>query len=190
MKSLLMLAAGSLLMAAPAAAAVDASEPGRFVQTLSDEAFAALRTGSRATARTRFRAILAQHVAIDVIGDRLIGRWRPKITPTQYQRYRAAFPAFIVGTYGDRLSPYADAKLKVVRVVPRGAGAAVMTTVTRPGGRPASAIWTVARIGGGYKVTNLTASGVNLGLAQQADFDSTIQRRGFDALLAFMASRA
>ena len=65
----------------------------------------------------------------------------------------------------------------------------MLTTVTRPGSRPANVVWTVVRTPAGYKVGNLTVSGVNLQLAQQADFDSFIQRRGFDALIAFMRSR-
>lgn len=173
----------------PAGAAVDASDPGRFVDSLADTAFSTIRSGNSASSRGQFRAILAQHFDVSGIGDRLIQRQRSKITPAQYARYKAAFPGFIIGTYGDRLTPYANAQLKVVRVVPRGTGAAVLTTVTRPGARPANAVWAVEKVGGVYKVTNLTVNGINLGLAQQADFDSFIQRRGFDALVAFMKSR-
>jgi len=174
---------------ATAVAAVDSSDPGRFIDTLADTAFAALGTGNPAAARGPFRAILSQHFDVGAIGDRLIQRQRASLTPAQYNQYRAAFPGFIVGTYGDRLAPYANADLRVIRVIPRGNSAAVVTTVTRPGGRPANAVWTVTRTGTGYKVNNLTVGGVNLGLAQQADFDSFIQRRGFDALIAFMKSR-
>lgn len=180
----------AIATAHPLAAAVDAREPGRFVSSLADTAFASLKAGGPAARRGQFRAILAQNFEVGAIGDRLIQRWRAKITPAQYAAYKAAFPGFIIGTYGDRLEPYADADLKVVRVVPQGSGAAVMTTVTRPGARPANVIWAVRKVGTAYKVTNLTALGVNLGLAQQADFDSFIQRRGFDALIAFMKSRS
>jgi phospholipid transport system substrate-binding protein len=44
-------------------------------------------------------------------------------------------------------------------------------------------------VGTGYKVQNLTVSGVNLAVAQGADFDSYIQRNGFDRLIQFMRSR-
>lgn len=174
----------------PLQAAVDAREPGRFVETLAETSFASLRSGNPAAAHGQFRAILAQHFDVGGIGDRLIQRHRSRISAAQYARYKAAFPGFIIGTYGDRLQPYANADLRVLRVVPRGTSAVVMTSVTRPGARPASATWTVTRVGSAYKVNNLTVGGVNLGLAQQADFDSYIQRNGFDALVAFMRSRA
>ena len=172
-----------------ALAAVDTRDPGRFIDTLADTSFATLRAGDNAAARSQFRAILAQHFDVGAIGDRLIQRQRASISPAQYRRYRAAFPGFIIGTYGDRLAPYSRADLKVIRVVPRGNSAAVVTTVSRPGSRTSNAVWTVTRSPTGYKVSNLTVGGVNLGLAQQADFDSYVQRRGFDALVAFMESR-
>lgn len=181
----------SPLATAPAtAAAVDTSDPGRFVSSLSGEAFRVLRTGSKASARAQFRQLLGQYFAVNEIGDRLIRRWRPQISAAQYQAYQQALPGFLIGTYADRLYDYADAKVTVTRSVPRGNGAAVMSQVTRPGGNPATAIWTVETIGGGPKITNLSVAGVNLVLTQTADFDGYVQKNGFDKLVAFMRSRS
>jgi phospholipid transport system substrate-binding protein len=173
---------------APAQAAVDNSDPGRFVQSLAHTGFGVLK-GNRAAARGQFRSLLSQHFAVDAIGDKLIQRWRPSLKPAQYQAYKAAFPNFIVGTYADRLYDYANASIKVVRVQNQGNNAAVLTQVTKPGSRPANAVWTVTKSGDGYKVTNLTVNGVNLAVAQRADFDSYVQRNGFDALVGFMKRR-
>jgi phospholipid transport system substrate-binding protein len=182
---------GSPALTAPAAAAVvDTSDPGRFVTSLSGEAFRVLRTGNKASARGQFRQLLGQYFAVDAIGDRLIRSWRAKISPAQYQAYQAALPGFLINTYADRLYDYANAKVAVSRTVPRGNGAAVVSQVTQPGGNPVTAIWTVETIGGGPKITNLTVAGVNLVLTQTADFDSYIQKNGFDKLVAFMRSRA
>lgn len=180
---------GATFVAAPAAAAIVNTQPGPFIESLSDEGLTALRGGDRAAARVKFRTLLAQHFAVDAIGDRLIRRWRPTITPAQYKAYKAAFPTFIIGTYADRLFDYASADVKVGRVVPAGTGAAVQTAVTRPGARPISAIWTVEKNGPGYRVTNLTVAGVNLAITQTADFDAIVQRRGFDGLVALLKSR-
>ena len=173
---------------APAAAAVSNQDPGRFVQSLATTGFGALK-GDRAAARGKFRSLLAQHFAVDAIGDRLIRRWRPQISQAQYAQYKAAFPNFIIGTYADRLYDYADASIKVVRVQNQGANAAVLTQVTRPGARPVNAIWSVTKTPSGYKVTNLTVAGVNLAVTQSADFNSYVQKNGFDALVKFMKSR-
>lgn len=181
---------GGLVGTAANAAQIDNSDPGRFVTSLTGEAFRVLRTGSRPSARSQFRQLLGQYFAVEQIGDRLIRRWRPQISPAQYQAYQAALPGFLIGTYADRLYDYADAKVTVTRVVPRGDGAAVVSQVSRPGRNPATAIWTIERIGGGYKVSNLTVAGVNLVLTQTADFDSYVQKNGFDKLVAFMRSRS
>jgi len=174
---------------APAMAAVNDQQPAPFVDTLSDEAFAALRTGNRTAAKAQFRTLLSQYFAVDAIGDRLIRRWSSKITPAQKAAYKAAFPNFIIGSYADRLFDYANADLKVVRTVPQGSSAAVMTQVVKPGAQPITAIWTVDKVGGGYKVSNLTVAGINLAVTQSADFDAYIQKNGFDKLVAFMKQR-
>jgi phospholipid transport system substrate-binding protein len=180
----------TLPIAAPAHAAVDASDPAKFIDTLADEGFAALRTGEKATARAKFRTMLSQHFAVDAIGDRLIRRWIPTITPEQRAAYKAAFPNFIIGTYADRLFEYAKADLKVVRTMPSATGADVMTQVTKSGSAPITTIWSVQKAGAAYKVTNLKVAGVNLAISQAADFDSIVQRKGFDALVAMMKSRS
>jgi phospholipid transport system substrate-binding protein len=174
--------------ATPASAAINNQDPGKFVQSLATTSFNALK-GDKASARNNFRSVLSQHFAVDAIGDRLIRRWRPKISDAQYKAYKAAFPSFIVGTYADRLYDLADADIKVVRVQNRGSNAAVLTQITRPGRRPVNAIWSLAKVGNGYKVSNLTVGGVNVAVAQEADFNSYVQRNGFDALVNLMERR-
>ena len=87
-----MLVAGAALMAggltvvpvAPAKAAVVANQDAAtFVQSVGEEAFAALKTGNKVAVRTKFREVLSQHFALDFIGDRLIKRWITQITPAQ-----------------------------------------------------------------------------------------------------------
>ena len=175
---------------APVAAAVDNSDPQRFVQTLTTDALVAMKSGSRAAAKTQFRALLAQNVAVDQIGDRLVRRWLPTVTPAQRAAYKAALPGYIVGAYADRLFDYADAQIKVIGTQPTaGGGADVNTQVIKPGARPLPAVWSVTQVGGGWKILNLRVAGINVAMAQQADFDAVVQRQGFDALVAMMKAR-
>jgi len=186
------IASGVLLpaMTSPATAAVDTSDPQRFVQTLTTDGFAAMKTGSREAAKAKFRALLAQNVAVDQIGDKLIRRWLPKITPAQHEQYKASLPGYVVGTYADRLFEYSDSTVRVVRTQPTaGGGADVITQVTKPGAQPIAATWSLTKVGGAWKVLNLNVAGINVAMAQAADFDSVIQRQGFDALLRMMAAR-
>lgn len=181
---------GAPMLTAPAAAAINNQDPTKFVTGFASEGLGALRGGDRAAAKAKFRTLLSQHVAVDAIGDRLIRRWQGKITPAQKAAYKAAFPNYIIGTYADRLFDYANADFKVVRSTPLGTGVDVTTQVTKPGAEPITAIWSVGKAPGGYKVTNLKVAGVNLAITQAADFDAIIQRKGFDALIAMMKSRS
>jgi phospholipid transport system substrate-binding protein len=174
---------------APAAAAVDASNPQAFIQTLTADGFAAMK-GGKASAKQQFRTLLSQHVAVDQIGERLIRRWLPTITPAQKAAYKEALPNYVVGTYADRLFEYSNATLKVVRTQPTaGGGADVFTQVTKPGAQPIPAVWSVTKVGGQWKVLNLRVAGVNVAMAQAADFDAVVQRQGFDALVRMMKAR-
>jgi phospholipid transport system substrate-binding protein len=170
-------------------AAVDTSNPQSFIQTLTTDGFAAMRSGSKDAAKAKFRTLLSQNVAVDNIGDRLIRRWIPTISPAQHAAYKAALPTYIVGTYADRLFEYADATVKVVRSQPTASGADVVTQVIKPGRQPIPAIWSVVQVGGTWKVLNLNVAGINIAMAQAADFDSVVQRQGFDALVKMMKAR-
>ncbi len=174
---------------APAAAAISQSSPEAFVESLSQDGLAVLRSGSDAQKRSRFQSLLQQHFAVDRIGDRLIQRWSSRITPAQRSAYQRALPGFILGTYADRLGTYSRANVEVTNSRQQGSTHLVQTRITNPGSRPVTAIWYLTRNGGGYQVYNMRVAGINLTLNQAADFDSYIQRNGFDRLVAFMERR-
>jgi len=77
-----------------------------------------------------------------------------------------------------------------VRMQPTaGGGADVYTQVTKPGAQPIAATWSLTKVGGTWKVLNLNVAGINIAMAQAADFDSVIQRQGFDSLVRMMNAR-
>lgn len=195
------LATAGVVTAAPAAAQTaatpaDAKAAGIFVDTLADRAFAVLRDKSltKPAARARFRSMLRDNFAVTEIGTKLIRRHRANLTPAQYNDYLTVFPEFVVGTYADRLYDYANADLKITRVVPVGTRGDINVgsrLTLASGGQPFDAVWSVKKDASGkFVIQNLTVAGVNLALTQEADFTSYIQRNGFDALLTFMKKSA
>jgi phospholipid transport system substrate-binding protein len=176
-------------VAAPSAEATDPAA-GAFIEKLSSEAFAVLRDESlsKQARKAKFRTMLEQNVALADIGNRLIRRQRATITPEQYAAYQAALPEFVLNTYTDRLAPYADAKVKVTRTVARNASVTdVYSKVLKPGDNPLDAIWQVKKTPSGkMMLSNLTVSGINVALTQEADFAAYIQKNGFDALVTFL----
>lgn len=166
-----------------------------FIARVAADGFAVLRDRSlsRDAARTQFRTLLRANFAVDEAGLRLIRRYRApnspiRLTPQQIDAYRAVLPDFLVNTYSDRLYEFASANISVVRTAPRGSrgDVDVFTRITDPrGGRPIDAIWQV-KSGAKPLIANITVSGVNVALTQEADFSAYIERNGFDALVDFM----
>lgn len=178
---------------AAAAAAIDPVAASKFIDRVSGEAFAVLRdkSMSKIAARTKFRAMLRENVALDEIGNRLIRRQRATLTPAQYAAYQAALPEFVLNAYAERLYDYQNATFKMVRNLPRNASVVdVYSSVTQPNGRSFDAIWQVKQVAPGKMMINgLTVEGINLTLTQEADFAAYIQRNGFDKLVEFMKSK-
>ncbi len=183
-------AAAPVSAQAPAAASDAAAAS--FIDKLSNQAFAVLRDKSlsKAAARSKFRGMLQQNVALDEIGARLIRRQRAQVTPDQYVRYQAALPDFVLNAYTDRLYDYANADVKVTRTLARNDTVTdVYSKVAQPGEAPFDAIWQVRKLPAGkFVILNLTVAGINIALTQEADFTSYIGKNGFDALIAFMKS--
>ncbi|MGI4879091.1 MAG: MlaC/ttg2D family ABC transporter substrate-binding protein [Janthinobacterium lividum] len=182
---------------APAAAQVaatqaDAVAAGQFVGQLADRVFAVLKeTSSKEAIKTKFRGMLRDNFAVDDAGARLIRRYRSQITPAQLSAYQAVLPAYIVNIYADRLINYSDAEVKIVRTAPRGTrgDVDVFSRVSTPGKQPFDMIWAVQKTPSGkFLINNVTVSGVNLSLTQEADFSAFIAKNGFDALVAMMKS--
>ena len=177
------------LAAASPATPADAKAAGVFIDDLAARAFAVLReTGSRTAVRAKFRTMLRDNFAVEDAGNRLIRRYRSQITPAQLAAYQDVLPVYIVNLYADRLYDYANATVKIVRTVPHGSNNVVdvYSRIETPGRQPFDVIWAIQKTGPKFLISNVTVSGVNLALTQEADFSSYIAKNGFDALVTFM----
>lgn len=189
------IAAAPLGIAAPASAQTaaspaEATAAGDFVANLADKAFAVLReTSSKAAIKVKFRNMLKDNFAVEDAGARLIRRYRNQITPAQLAAYQAVLPDYVVNIYADRLINYSDAEVKIVRTQPHGptGNVDVFTRITVAGKAPFDIIWLVEKgASGKWLVANVTVSGVNLSLTQEADFSAIIAKQGFDGLVTLM----
>ncbi len=175
-----------------AATPAEAASAGEFISQLADRVFAVLKENqSKAATKSKFRGMLKDNFAVDDAGLRLIRRYRSQITPEQLAAYQAVLPDYIVNVYADRLINYADASVKIVRTQAHGpnGNVDVFSRVQAPGKEPFDIIWQVQKgPGGKWLIGNVTVSGINMSLTQEADFSAFIQKNGFDALVAMMKS--
>jgi len=177
-------------VAQTAATPAEAVSAGQFVDNLADKAFAVLKeTSSKPAIKAKFRGMLKENFAVETAGARLIRRYRNQITPAQLAAYQAVLPDYVVNIYADRLINYSDADVKIVRTQAHGATGAfdVFTRITVASKKPLDIIWLVEKGSTGkWLVANVTVSGVNLSLTQEADFSAIIAKQGFDGLVTLM----
>ena len=176
---------------APATPA-EATAAGQFISELADKTFSVLKENqSKPAIKAKFSAMLKDNFAVDDAGMKLIRRYRTQITPQQLAAYQAVLPDYIVNVYADRLINYSNAKVKIVRTQPHGPNGSVdvFSQIGVPGRNNFDIIWLVQKgAGGKWLIGNVTVSGVNMALTQEADFSGFIAKNGFDALVAMMRS--
>lgn len=154
-----------------------------FVESLADQAIAALTTegASREQRENRARELLARYFAVDTIGRWVLGRYWQQATPDQQADYLTLFEDLIVTTYVDRFSRYSGERLTVSRsIVDEASGdVLVYSDITRPaGGQPVQVGWRVRQRDGGMKIVDVYVEGVSLGQTQRSEFASVIRNSG------------
>lgn len=160
-----------------------------FVKNLSDKAFGVLRDKSLSAAdqQTKFRTLLREGFALDIIGNAVLGRHRTTATPAQLQAFQAAFPEYVIRIYASRLTDYSDTVIKVTGSLPAGSRGDVNVRTSVSGksvSQPVKADWRVRSIAGqGPKIIDLSLEGISMVATQRDEFDARIQSKGMDALI-------
>jgi phospholipid transport system substrate-binding protein len=171
-------------------AATNAKTSEIFIKNLADKAFAVLRDKSLKPADrdTKFRALLREGFALDVIGNAVLGKHRQAATPAQLQAFHAAFPDYVIRIYASRLTDYADTTVTVTGSAPVGTRGdlGVKTSVSgKSVSQPVKADWRVREIApAGPKIIDLSLEGVSMVSTQRDEFDARIQAKGMDTLIA------
>jgi phospholipid transport system substrate-binding protein len=165
-----------------------AKSPETTIKTLADKAFAVLRDKSLKAADRdqKFRTLLREGFALDVIGNTVLGRNRTTATPAQLQAFNTAFPDYVVRIYASRLTEYAETNLAVKGTTPVGTRGDVNVNTMVSGknvSQPVSAVWRLRNVPGqGLKIIDLSIEGVSMVATQRDEFNARIQARGMDML--------
>ena len=132
-----------------------------------------------------FRAVLADGMALDVIGRFMIGETRKSMDEGQLARYETLFPPYITRQYAEQFEEIVGKPLKVVDA--KGIGARdviVRTQFDRVDAAPVMVDWRVRKLRSGeHKAIDIIVSGVSIMLVKREEFSSFIATNGVDALL-------
>jgi phospholipid transport system substrate-binding protein len=109
--------------------------------------------------------------------------WRTA-TPDQRQRFVDQFRALLVHTYGTALSKYADEKIVYLPFVDDGkSGTVTVRTEIEQAGSTIPISYSMYRSGEGWKVYDVSISGVSLVTNYRSSFSNIIRDKGMDSLI-------
>jgi phospholipid transport system substrate-binding protein len=180
----------ALLGLAPLAARAATSTEGavRFIESLADQAIAALQAkdATLAEREAKFHALLKQGFAVRTIGKFVLGPYWRRATPAQREEYLGLFAEWVVKTYAVRFGGYTDERFTVTgtRVNPGDGDIFVATRIDKPGSDLIyRANWRVRDMKGSYRIIDIEVEGISMAVTQRDEFKSVTRRQGIEGLL-------
>ena len=172
----------------PAAEAEESAVDGAvaFAKALTADATVALTSEkSEAEQLTDFQAVLADGMALDVIGKFMIGEARKTMSDDQLARYDAVFPDYLTKLYAEQFQDIVGRPLEVLEAKELGArDVIVRTKFDREEGSPIMVDWRVRNLRSGErKAIDIIVQGVSIMLVKREEFSSFIATNSVDALL-------
>lgn len=145
------------------------------VQLLQD------KEASPAARAERFRALLHEYFALDVIARWVLGRHWSQFTTDQQAEYLTLFEDLVVYGYIKRFSEYTGEQLRIIRTLADSPSqATVFSEIDRPaGGQPIRVDWRVGTSREGvFRIIDVVVENVSLGQTWRSDVSATIQQGG------------
>jgi phospholipid transport system substrate-binding protein len=162
-----------------AAATPDAS---RFIDDLGDRVLQLIGDKQRPIAERGqdFERLAEQAFDFPRIARFTLGTYWRTASDDQKQQYQVAFQAYMVKYYWSQFSSFNAADFKVTKQRDSGSNFTIVSTeIDRPSNQsPIAADWTVAKIGDGFKITDVSISGISQLLTYRDQFASTLGRNG------------
>jgi phospholipid transport system substrate-binding protein len=135
--------------------------------------------------------LVNQIVAVDQVGDYVLGRYINVVTPAQHSQYLALFHQLLAYNITYQIKAYQGVTFKVNGASVMGNDTVVDTTITRPGQAPADVGWAVDEVGGSPKIVDVIVAGTSLRITERNDYASVVTSNGgqISALLSAMQNQ-
>jgi phospholipid transport system substrate-binding protein len=147
--------------------------------------------GSEAQKTDQLRALVDQIVAVDRVGDYVLGRYINIATPAQHQHFQALFHQLLSYNITYQIKAYQGVSFTVNSAIPQGNDIVVDTTISTPGHAPADVGWVVDDVNGQPKIMDVIVAGTSLRITTRNDYASVIIDNGgnVSALLSAMQNQ-
>lgn len=168
-----------------------AGTPLTVVQTAVGETLKALHSHSKAElsspeyVRKMVSKIILPVVDIEASARLVLGRYWRTATPAQRSAFVAQFKQLLIHTYAKSLTEYSDSKVVFLknRDTMSPPFATVYTQVRRGGGQPLAVDYSLLKTNEGWKVYDITISGLSLVTNYRSTFGQEIAQTSLDALI-------
>lgn len=169
---------GMMAGAAPAQA-IAAGDAESFINQSGQQLVAIVNgNGSAADKATRLRTLVNQIVAVNQVGDYVLGRYINIATPAQHDKFQQLFHQLLSYNITYQIKAYQGISFTVNGAKPQGNGMLVDTTINTPGKAPADVAWQVDELGGKPQITDVIVAGTSMCITTRNDYASVITDNG------------
>jgi phospholipid transport system substrate-binding protein len=139
----------------------------------------------------QLRQLVDQIVAVDQVGDYVLGRYINVATPAQHAQYLTLFHQLLSYNITYQIKAYEGVTFTVNSAATQGNDTIVDTTVARPGQAPADVGWAVDEVNGQPKIVDVIVAGTSLRVTERNDYASVVTDNGgqISALLNAMQNQ-
>lgn len=147
------------------------SAPESYVQNVANKIVATINSGGS------FNGLVSRYADVRTIARFSLGKYRKGLPASRANEYYSATRAHIARLLKSHTKRFRNAKLKVNSSQAKSSSNIVVrTTVIPASGSPIPVNWRVVRRGGGYKIFDVTVSGVSMAVLLRTSFTSHISK--------------
>jgi phospholipid transport system substrate-binding protein len=181
------------------AAAIDSSNPQALIQTTSQALLSDLEA-NRAAYRKDIALLqksieqnFLPHFDVDYASQQVLGKYWREANASQRQRFKEAFYASLMRTYGDALLDFTADQLNVLPFQGDATAdrASVRSQMRRSSGSAVAVNYTLRKLASGeWKVWDVVIEGISYVKSFREDYGLVVQQQGLEALITRLEAQA
>lgn len=169
-------------MSVSSAFAVSTDQARSLVQNVTTQVIALIKQPGAAQSKAgQLKSIMSQNVDMRQVAGAALGRYARGATPSQRDRYVAAYEDYVARTYADRFSEYGGETISINGAQDYGRKGVVVDSAVNANGQVISIKWQVRDDRSGQpKINDIIVEGLSMISSQQSEFEQMIQQGGGD----------
>ncbi len=165
----------------------------KFIEDLGDGAVDVLENDklSMGEREAKLGALLAKGFDMPFLARLALGRDFRNLSPAQQSDYEELFNQYVLTTYSRRFTEFKGIQLKIEGAETISDDDLVVTTeIKSENGPPAKVDWRIRERNDEPKVIDVVIEGVSMVISQRQEFQSIVQSKGLDGLMAVLRARS